>query len=319
MAKSATGRGRVKDIWQGPKKPLWKRMLTQWQLYAILLPGLLFYFIFHYIPLGGLTIAFKDYGLWTGIWDSPWVGLKHFERFFSSPDFWLLFRNTLMLGLGNLFFSFPFPILLALLLNELRSVKFKRFTQTVSYLPTFLSVVVVSSMVIDMLSPENGMLNNLLQFFGFPAKYYITDPGSFRAIYIISGIWQSTGAGAIIYIAALSSIDTQLYEAARIDGCGRLRCIWNVTLPSLMPTIAVMFIIRSGDILRVGYEKVLLLYNPATYQVADIFSTFVYRKGIEGQNYSYATAVGLFESVAAFIIVILTNTISRKVNNSSLW
>ncbi|MEG0692015.1 MAG: ABC transporter permease subunit, partial [Oscillospiraceae bacterium] len=203
--------------------------------------------------------------------------------------------------------------------NEVRSVRLKKVTQTVSYLPTFLSVVVVCSMTIDMLSPQNGMLTGLLSALGMPSTYYMTDPRYFRAIYVISGIWQSTGSAAIIYIAALSGIDTQLYEAAKIDGCGRMKCIFHVTLPGILPTIATMLIIRSGDILRVGYEKVLLLYNPATYQVADIFSTYVYRKGIEGQNYSYAAAVGLFESVAALIIVMITNYASKKTNENSLW
>ncbi|MDL2293762.1 ABC transporter permease subunit [Ruminococcaceae bacterium OttesenSCG-928-D13] len=300
-------------------RPRLRKALSQWQLYLILLPGALFYLVFHYVPLGGLVIAFKDYGLWTGIIDSPWVGLKHFQRFFSSPDFWLLFKNTFMLGFSSLIFSFPFPIILALLLNEMRFNKLKRFTQTVSYLPTFLSVVVVCSMVIDLLSPQNGMLAKVLQAFGFAPEYYITDPRYFRAIYIISGIWQTTGSGAIIYLASLSNIDTQLYEAADMDGCGRLRKIWNVTLPGMLPTIAIMFIIRSGEILRVGYEKVLLLYNPATYSVADIFATYVYRQGIEGQNYSYAAAVGLFESAVAFIIVIASNQVSKKLNETSLW
>lgn len=301
------------------KKSTLRRIFSSWQLYVILLPGLLYYFIFCYIPMGGLIIAFKDYGLWLGVFDSPWAGLKHFRKFFSSPDFLLLFKNTLLLGLYTMVFSFPFPIMLALLLNELRGVKLKKLTQTVSYLPTFLSVVVVCSMVIDLLSPQNGLFGRISTFFGRTPKYYITDPHYFRTIYVASGIWQSTGSAAIIYIAALSGIDPQLYEAARIDGCGRFGIIRHVSLPGILPTIAVMLIMRSGDILRVGYEKVLLLYNPATYKVADIFSTYVYRQGIGMQNYSYATAVGLFESAAAFLIVIITNYLSRKASENSLW
>ncbi len=302
-----------------PKLSLWQRFLQQKQLFLLLLPGLLFYIIFHYVPMGGLVIAFKDYGLWTGIWDSPWVGFEHFTRFFSSPDFLLLFKNTILLGFFTLLFSFPFPIIFALLINELKSAKFRSISQTISYLPSFLSVVVVCSMVIDMLSPQNGILTQILSLFGIPPHYYVTDPQWFRPIYIISEIWKQTGFNAIIYVAALSGIDPQLYEAAKMDGCSRIKSIWYVTLPGILPTVATMFIIRSGDILRVGYEKVLLLYNPATYEVADIFATFVYRQGIMQQNYSYASAVGIFESLAALTIVIVANTVSKKLSQNSLW
>ena len=289
------------------------------QLLIIFLPCIVFYVVFRYIPMYGVTIAFKKYNIYQGILKSPWVGTKYFKQFFSSPDFWLLFKNTLLLGLYTLLWTFPFPIIFALLLNEVKNQKFKKTVQTVSYLPAFLSIVVICSMVLDFLSPNNGIINNLLAALGFEKKYFIIKPEWFRTIYVTSEIWANLGSGAIIYLAALAGVDPALYEAAKVDGCTRFKSMIHITLPSIMPTIMTMFIIQSGNMFRIGYEKVLLLYNPATYSVADVFSTYVYRKGIVESNYSYATAVGLFESVIALIILTLTNRLSRKLTDSSLW
>jgi len=290
-----------------------------WQLYVLLLPGIVFYVIFRYIPMYGVIIAFKDYGIFTGISKSLWVGLKYFDAFFTSEDFFVLFKNTLLLGVYTVVWSFPFPVLFAIFLNELSSKKFRKFVQTASYLPSFLSVVVICSMVTDFLSPNNGIINRVLTSLGVSEQYFLIMPQWFRTIYITSEIWQYMGHNAIIYISALTTIDVEQYEAAKIDGCGRLRTIWNITLPGILPTVTTMFIIKSGSIFKIGFEKVLLLYNPSTYSVADVFSTYVYRKGLIDTNYSYATAVGLFESLVALIIVLTFNWLSKKFNDNSLW
>lgn len=289
------------------------------QLLILFIPCLLFFIIFRYGPLYGLIIAFKDYSVFRGIMDSPWVGLKHFERFFTSPDFIKLFRNTLFLGFFTLLFSFPFPIILAICLNEVRVRWFKKTIQTFSYLPTFLSVVIISSMVIDFLSPNNGLINQILFSLGFEKKYFLIDQNWFRPIYVISDIWTTTGYEAIIYLAAIAGVSPTLYEAARVDGCSRIQMIRHVSLPSILPTILIMFILKTGSMLRVGYEKVLLLYNAATYEVADVFSTFVYRKGLLESNFSYGAAVGLFEALVAMVMLFTANFISRKLGGSGLW
>ncbi|MFU0801337.1 MAG: ABC transporter permease subunit [Xylanivirga thermophila] len=296
-----------------------KRLKRDWQLLLILLPGMLFYIIFRYGPMYGIVIAFKDYNIFEGVSKSPWVGFKYFDMFFKDPNFYKLFRNTFLIGIYSLFFTFPFPVLFAILLNEVKNVHFKKTVQTASYLPSFLSVVVICSMAIDFLSPNNGMINNIRAALGLEKIYYMTKPEWFRTVYIMTEIWQGTGFNAIIYIAAITAVDPSLYEAAEIDGCSRVKKMWYITLPAIMPTIVTLFIIKSGQVFKVGYEKILLLYNPATYEVADVFSTFVYRKGLVDLDYSYATAVGLFESVVALALLLITNTISKKVNEQSLW
>lgn len=298
---------------------IFSHMRRDRQLLILFIPCLVFYIIFRYGPLYGLIIAFKDYSVYKGIIDSAWVGFKHFERFFNSPDFFKLFRNTLYLGFFTLLFSFPFPILLAISLNEVRVRWFKKTIQTFSYLPTFLSVVIISSMVIDFLSPNNGLINQLIAALGFEKKYFLIDQSWFRPIYIMSDIWTTTGYEAIIYLAAIAGISPTLYEAARVDGCSRFKMIWHVTIPCMLPTILIMFILKTGSMLRVGYEKVLLLYNPATYEVADVFSTFVYRKGLLESNFSYGAAVGMFEAVVAMIMLLSANFISRRLGGSGLW
>ncbi len=319
-AQAKSGQKKILDGGQKSKlHSILKHFKKDLPLTAIFLPCIVFYILFRYGPMYGLLIAFKRYTPYRGIMGSEWVGLKYFIQFFSSPDFILLFKNTLLLGLFTLLCSFPFPILFALLLNEVRNQRFKKTVQTLSYLPSFFSIVVICSMVIDFLSPGHGMVNNVLAALGLPRIYFLAKPEWFRTIYIVSDIWQATGFGAIIYLAAISGIDPQLYEASRMDGCSRLRSIWHITVPGIFPTIATMFILRSGGIMRIGFEKVLLLYNPTTYEVADVFSTFVYRKGMLEMSYSYAAAVGLFESVVALFFVVLSNMISKRVSEHSLW
>ena len=303
------------------KKSFARRMLDDWQLILLALPGFIFYVIFRYGPMYGITIAFKDYGIFLGIFGSPWEDpwYYNFQVFFSSGDFWPLLRNTFTLGTLSLFIGFPVPIIFALFLNEIKSIKFKKLTQTITYMPSLLSLVVCCSMAIDMLSPSSGIINKLIVALGGESIYFMIKPEWFRTIYLCINIWHGFGSGAVVYIAALGGVDPQLYEAAEIDGCSRLGKIWHVSIPSILPTVVTMFIMRAGNIIKIGYEQVLLLYNAATYEVADIFGTFVYRKGILETDYSYSTAVSLFEAIVALFFVVCANTLSRKVNETSLW
>ncbi|WP_438351748.1 ABC transporter permease [Paenibacillus sp. FA6] len=300
-------------------KGIIKHIIRDRQLLLLFIPCIIFYAVFRYGPLYGLIIAFKDYNVFAGIMASEWVGLKHFIKFFESPDFWKLFKNTLSLGFFSLIFSFPFPIILAVLLNEVRMLRLKKAIQTASYLPTFLSVVIISSMIIDFLSPNNGLINQAITLLGFESKYFLIDSNWFRPIYIISEIWTNTGYEAIIFLAAIAGISPTLYEAARVDGASRFRMMWHITLPGLLPTILIMFILKTGSMMRIGYEKVLLLYNSMTYDVADVFSTFVYRKGLLESNFSYGAAVGLFEALVAMVMLLSANQISKKLGGKGLW
>ncbi|WP_127584168.1 ABC transporter permease [Paenibacillus koleovorans] len=304
-----------------PSKPVavWRHIKRDRQLLLLFLPCIVFYILFRYGPLYGIIIAFKDYNVYQGIWGSEWVGLEHFRKFLDSPDFWKLFKNTLLLGFFTLIWAFPFPIVFAVLLNEVRMVRFKKFVQTSSYLPAFLSVVVVSSMVIDFLSPTHGLVNQALKALGLDSIYFLAAPEWFRTIYVSSEIWQHMGYEAIIYLAAIASIDPTLYEAARVDGAKRFQMMRYITVPSILPTILILFVIKAGAMFRIGYEKVLLLYSPMTYEVADVFSTFVYRKGLLDTNYSYAAAVGVFESLIALIMLLMTNMLTSKVGGRGLW
>ncbi|HZG57026.1 ABC transporter permease [Paenibacillus sp.] len=297
----------------------WKHLKRDRQLLLLFIPCIVFYALFRYGPLYGMIIAFKDYSVFQGILASEWVGLKHFIKFFSGPDFWLLFRNTLLLGFYSLIFGFPFPILLAIMLNEVRLNGFKKAIQTLSYLPAFLSVVIISSMIIDFLSPSGGIVNRVLAALGFEKIYFLIESEWFRPIYVLSDIWASVGYEAIIFLAAIAGISPTLYEAARVDGASRWQTMRHITLPGLLPTILIMFILKTGSMIRIGYEKVLLLYNPTTYDVADVFSTFVYRKGLLEANYSYAAAVGLFEALVAMIMLLGANFLSRRLGGNGLW
>ena len=300
----------------------WKDMKRYWMLYLLVLPVVAYYILFKYKPMYGLIIAFKNFRPGKGIWGSPFTanyGLQHFIDFFTSHYFWRLLRNTLSISLTALLFSFPAPIILALLLNELKSQKFKRLVQTISYLPHFISMVVVCAMITQFVS-SRGVVTQLLQLFGYPeGQSMLSDQKLFVPIYVLSGIWQGCGWGAIIYLASLGGIDPQLYDAARIDGAGRWKQTLHVTLPGISGTIITMFLLRIGSIMSVGYEKVMLLYNPGIYEVADVFSTYVYRSGLENHQYSYSAAIGMFDNVVNFIVIVIFNKISKKVTEVGLW
>jgi putative aldouronate transport system permease protein len=267
----------------------------------------------------GIVIAFKNYNIYTGINDSPWVGFKYFKEFFSSIFFWRLIRNTLLISLYGLVFGFPAPIILALLFNELKDGVFKRSTQTISYLPHFVSTVIIVSMFVQFLSPSRGLVNNIISMFGGEKVYFLGDPKYFRSLYTMMGIWAGVGWGTIIYLAAMTGIDPELYEAAIIDGCGHLRQVWHITLPCISSTIIIMLIFKVGQLLSVGAESIILMYNPAIYETADVISTYVYRRGLVEAQYSFAAAVGLFNSIAGLILITGTNAIAKKFSETSLW
>ena len=287
-------------------------------LYLMLIPVALYYIIFMYVPMYGSIIAFKDYRPDLGILGSPWAGLKHFKDFFTSIYAWRVIRNTLQISLGTLLFGFPAPIILALLLNEIRSKIFKKSVQTLTYLPHFISTVVICSIILNFTATD-GVVNSIITALGFEPIQFMIREEWFQPIYIGTTIWQQVGWDSIIYIAALAGIDQQLYEACRIDGGGRLRQLITVTLPGILPTIVVMLIMNAGKIMSIGYEKILLLYNSNTYETADIISSFVYRRGIVDMNYSFASAVGLFNSVINLLLLVSVNRICRKLTDNSLW
>ncbi|SFS51233.1 ABC transporter permease subunit [Paenibacillus sp. 453mf] len=290
-----------------------------WELYLLFLPVLAYFIIFHYIPMYGVQIAFKDFIANKGIMGSPWVGFEHFERFFDSFYFWRIIKNTLGIGIYELIVGFPIPIILALMIHELRTGKFRKFVQTVTYMPHFLSTIVMVGMIMMFLSPASGLINVVISLFGGEPISFMTEPGWFKSIYVWSGVWQTMGWSSIIYIAALAGIDPQLHEAARVDGASRLRRIWHINLPGIAPTIIVLLILNMGSILGVGFEKVFLMQNDLNMESSDVISTNVYRSGILGAQYSFSAAVGLFNSVVNFIMLLTVNRIARKVSSSSLW
>lgn len=305
----------------GPRTAKGKFMnevLGNYELYLMIIPVLAFYIIFLYMPMYGVLMAFQDYKPMLGVAGSPWVGLKHFTSFFSSVNFGRLMKNTLVISLSSLIFGFPAPIILALMINELRSRWFARVVQTITYIPHFISMVVVCALISDFTS-DTGVVNYLFQFLGYDGRSMLSKPGLFVPIYVVSGIWQEIGWGSIIYLAALSAVDKQLYEAAEIDGAGKWLQLLNITLPSILPTIVILFIMRMGTLLNVGYEKVMLMYNPGIYDTADIISTYVYRLGFESSNYSASTAIGLFNSVINIILIVATNQLSKRVGETSLF
>lgn len=316
---TAASRGRKKanstrSIWVTIMSDLRRNKL----LYLMVLPVIGYYVIFDYGPMYGLQIAFKDFSPGAGIWGSPWVGFDQFIEFFQSYYFWRIIRNTLLINVYELIFGFPAPIILALLLNELRKQAFKRIVQTITYLPHFISVVVIVGMLVDFLA-RDGVVNQLLSLLDVKSMSYLSEPEWFRFIYISSGIWQQVGWGSIIYLAALSAIDPSLYEAAKVDGASRWKQVIHISIPGIMPTIIILFILKMGSMMSVGSEKILLMYNPLTYDTADVISTFVYRKGILEASYSYTTAVGLFNAVIAFTLLIISNNISKRVSETKLW
>lgn len=305
-----------------PKKTFGQRLkkdLQQhWQLYLMALPVLIYFLIFNYAPMAGVVMAFQNYSMRKGIFGSQFIGFENFIRFFSSPNFWRLLRNTLLISFYGLIFSFPLPIVFALCLNEVRSTKFKKVVQTISYLPYFISVVVVVSILYDF-GKSNGLITNIAEMFGWDGGAVISSPSWFRSLYIGSNLWQHLGYNSIIFISALAAIDPTLYEAARIDGANRWQQTLHVTLPGIASTIVVLLILRLGQIMGVGYEKIILMYGPSTYETGDVIASYVYRMGLLNSDYAYSTAVNLFNSVVNLIVLSTANFISRKVNETSIW
>lgn len=291
-----------------------------WQLYLLALPGLAILFIYRYIPMGGLVIAFKDYSLRQGVWDSPWVGFEYFRfLFFQSPNFWQLLRNTLLINLYKLLLGFPAPIILALILNELRSLTFKKTLQTTLYLPHFVSWVVLGGIVIQFLSPNDGALNQIIRALGGEARYFLAEPSMFRGVVAVTHTLKTAGWGTIIYLAALSNVDPEQYDAATIDGASRLQQTWYVTLPGIAETIVFLLLLNVGQLLRVGFEQIYVLYNPAVYSTGDVIMTYVYRIGLGSGRFSLATAIGLFQSVVGAILLVSTNWLSKRLFDRSIW
>ncbi len=286
--------------------------------YLLIIPVLVYLALFAYKPMYGIVIAFKNYKPTRGIAKSAWVGFLWFETFFKDIYFWRLLRNTFTLSALSIVFGFPAPILLALMINEVQNTKFKRTVQTITYMPYFISLVVTCS-IIKIYCQQNGLFSQIAEIFGGQRQNFMINPRAFRPIYVISGIWQNIGWNSIIYLAALSGIDQEQYEAARIDGANRFQQILHVTIPGILPTIMVLFVLRMGSILNVGYEKVLLLYTSNTYEVADVFSTYTYRMGLENQQYSLSTAVGLFNTMVNIVFLLLTNWLSKKTTESGLF
>lgn len=285
----------------------------------MLIPGIAWFIIFKYIPMYGVTIAFKNYRILKGILGSPWAGFRHFERLFNSSQFGSVFWNTLILGIYRLIFVFPASIAFAILLNEITHLRFKKAVQTITYLPHFLSWVVVATFIHNILSPVNGVLNIILQFFGLGPYKFLMMPEIFRGILIISEIWKGMGWGSIVYLAAITGIDPQLYEAATMDGVTRIKQIWYITIPMILPVIVIMFLMKVGNIMEGGREQILNLYNPIVYRVGDVLDTYSYRVGLVDFDYSYSTAVSLFQNVIGIIFLLVSNIFTRRVSDQGLW
>lgn len=319
MGTSKAGSGAKSAAAARRRKSLFRDVKRGRDLYIMLIPAIIWYLLFFYKPIGALQIAFKDYNPIIGVTASKWVGLKHFKAFFQSPYAARTIRNSFTINVIQLLTTFPLTIVFALLLNEMPSKKYRTFVQTASYMPHFISSVVVAGLVVSFLSPSAGIINVLLEKLGFERQYFLIKPEWFKPIYVIMGGWQGIGFGTIIYTSAISSIDETLYEAARIDGAGRFKQIWHITLAGILPTVMLMLIMRLGGMLSVGYETIILLYQPSTYETADVISTFVYRKGMVNNDYSFATAVSFFNSVVALVLVASANRISKWLTDTALW
>lgn len=289
-------------------------------LLFLVIPGLIYYIVFHYIPMYGITVAFKDFRMSEGILGSPWVGFKNFEAFFDYPHVWRIIRNTVVLSFYNLVFGFPAPIIFALFLNELRSKSYQKFVQTVSFFPHFIALPAAVGLFFMILSPSTGIVNVVLSdIFGIDPIYFLVEPEWFRAIFVGTDIWQTFGWGAIVYIAQLSRIDPELYEAATVDGATRVQKMWHISLPGLKPIISILLILRVGKLLSVGWQKVILMYNPLTYETADVIGSFVYRRGLAQGAFALGTAVGFLNSVVSLLLVFLANAVAKKVSEWTVW
>lgn len=302
-----------------PNRSLGRSMLMYRGLLIMLIPAVVWFLVFEYYPMYGVIIAFKKYRILEGIVGSPWVGLDNFERLFRSPTFLNVFRNTLLISFYKLIFGFPAPIILALLLNEIRIQKFKKAVQTISYLPHFISWVVISALIRQLFSPTSGVVNHLLLLIGLEPINFMIEPGFFRPMIVMANIWKDVGWGSILYLAAISSIDPQLYEAATVDGAGRFRQAISITLPSLAPVIVILFILRVGFLMNAGFEEIFNLYNPITYSVGDILDTYAYRVGLVEFDYSYSTTISLFKNVIGLLMLIFTNAIVRRFSDYGVW
>jgi putative aldouronate transport system permease protein len=297
----------------------WKGIIKNWELYLFIAPALLYFLIFCYGPMYGIQIAFKNFIPTKGITGSPWVGFDHFVRFFHSYYFWDLIWNTLSISLYSLAVGFPIPIILALAFNEIRNGYFKKLAQTVTYAPHFISMVVMAGMIITFLSPSTGIVTNIIEGLGFHSPEFLTDPRWFKTMYVFSDVWQSAGWGTIIYLAALSGVDPGLHEAAIIDGASRFQRVRHINIPTLVPTMTILLILSMGSLLGVGFEKILLLQNPLNMTASDVISTFVYRSGLVSAQYSFSTAIGLFNSVINAVLLIVVNQVVRRISDNSLW
>nr|WP_187378521.1 ABC transporter permease subunit [Oceanobacillus jeddahense] len=295
-----------------------KNVLLNWRLYVFLLPAMIYFTIFHYIPMYGVQIAFKDFYATEGIIGSPWAGFEHFQRFFDSYYFWRLIKNTVILSLYQLIL-FPLPIIFALMLNELKNGAFKKWSQTLTYAPHFMSVVVIVGMLVAFLDPITGMVNHVITYFGGSSISFLTSPDWFRHIFVWSGQWQTLGWGTIIYLAALAGVNPELHEAAKMDGASRIQRIIHINIPAILPTIVVLFILNIGSFMAIGFEKVLLMQNNLNAETSDIIQTFVYQTGLLEGQYSFAAAIGLFDSVINLTLLIIVNQIARKTSENSLW
>ena len=295
------------------------RIVQSWQLYVILLVPFLWLIIFRYVPMYGLQLAFKNFRSSRGIWGSPWVGLAHFKRFFTSPSSWMVIRNTVTLSLYSIAASFPFAIILALCLNELRNEKTKKFIQTVTYAPYFISTVVMVSIIFQILDPRIGIINRIIMLFGGKSINFMAMPQYFSHIYVWSGVWQSNGYNAIIYLAALSAINPELHEAAIVDGCNKFQRIWYIDLPQIKPTIIIMLILNMGYVMSIGFEKVYLMQNPLNIEASEVMSTYIYRVGLINFDYSYSTAISFINSIINLVLLLTVNTIAKKLGEEGLW
>ncbi len=300
------------------RKPLWRRIFDYWQIYVLMLPAVVHIFMFNYMPMYGVQIAFRNFKTKLGFFNSPWVGLKWFEKFFTYPHCWRIIKNTLTLSLYSLA-TFPLAIIAALLINELRSRKFKKTVQMITYAPHFISTVVIVAMLNLFMNQSAGLFNNIIAALGGTRMDFLGTAAYFPHIYVWSGVWQGLGWGTIIYLATLSNVSPELHEAAYIDGASRVQIIWHINIPALLPTIVIMLIMRCGSILSVGFEKVYLLQNPLNLDASEIISTYTYQLGLLGGQYSYSTAIGLFNTLVNVTLLIIVNTISKKLSDTSLW
>lgn len=297
------------------KTPYWRYR----ELYLMLIPVIAYYVVFHYVPMYGAQIAFKDYKFNLGIIRSPWVGFEHFEYLFSLRSFKEIFRNTILISTYKLIFGFPAPIILAILLNELRIIPYKKAVQTISYLPHFLSWVILAAIFTQLLSPSTGALNILLTKLGFEPIFFLGDKSWFRSVLVFTSVWKGVGWGSIIYLASIAGINPEIYEAAIVDGAGRMRRIWHVTLPGLTPVITILLIFAIGRLTLDDFDQIFNLYNPSVYSVGDVISTYTYRKGLVDLQYSFAAAVGLFQNAISLVLIVIVNWVTKRFNEFGIW